>query len=70
MTCWDVHLPLMNHRESWAEEKTAPTKEQWGKIQIEEQQPKKRPRKVKEETAASTDAASSGRVILRRSRSE
>jgi hypothetical protein len=23
--CWDAHVPLMNHRESWAEERKAPT---------------------------------------------
>jgi hypothetical protein len=25
VTCWEVHLPEANHRESWAEERTAPT---------------------------------------------
>ena len=25
--CWDAHNPMMNHRESWAEERTAPSKE-------------------------------------------
>ncbi|MBW2542836.1 MAG: hypothetical protein JRF15_12150 [Deltaproteobacteria bacterium] len=24
VTCWEVHLPGANHRESWAEERTAP----------------------------------------------
>ncbi len=24
VTCWEVHLPEANHRESWAEERTAP----------------------------------------------
>ncbi|MFH1529463.1 MAG: hypothetical protein ABIK09_01880 [Pseudomonadota bacterium] len=24
VTCWDAHVPLMNHRESWAEERRAP----------------------------------------------
>lgn len=24
--CWDVHLPTMNHREAWAEERKAPPK--------------------------------------------
>ena len=28
-SCWDAHLPLMNHRESWAEERRAPTREAW-----------------------------------------
>lgn len=22
--CWDAHVPMMNHREAWAEERTAP----------------------------------------------
>lgn len=24
VTCWEVHLPEANHRESWAEERIAP----------------------------------------------
>src|SRR4051812_29844950 len=28
VSCWDAHLPLMNHRESWAEERVAPTLEE------------------------------------------
>src|SRR5690554_3942881 len=26
--CFDAHLPMMRHRESWAEQETAPTREQ------------------------------------------
>ena len=36
-SCWDVHLPLMNHREAWAEERRAPTREAWRKEQEAEQ---------------------------------
>ena len=25
VSCWEVHLPVARHRESWAEERTAPT---------------------------------------------
>ncbi len=25
VTCWEVHLPVANHREAWAEERTAPS---------------------------------------------
>ena len=35
-SCWDVHLPLMNHREAWAEERRAPTREAWHREQAEE----------------------------------
>ena len=27
--CWDAHLPSMRHRESWAEERTAPHRRDW-----------------------------------------
>ena len=26
VSCWEVHLPTVNHRQAWAEEKTAPAK--------------------------------------------
>ncbi len=35
-SCWDVHLPLMNHREAWAEERRSPTREAWKREQAEE----------------------------------
>ncbi len=25
--CWDAHTPLMNHRETWAEERKAPDRD-------------------------------------------
>lgn len=27
--CWEIHLPLMRHREAWAVEETAPTRAAW-----------------------------------------
>ena len=27
VSCWDIHLPIMNHREAWAEERTAPSQQ-------------------------------------------
>lgn len=35
-SCWDAHLPLMNHREAWAEERRAPTREAWAREQAAE----------------------------------
>jgi len=29
VSCWETHVPVMNHRESWAVEKKAPTREAW-----------------------------------------
>jgi len=44
VSCWDAHLPIVNHRESWAEEHQAPSLERWKELLIEEQSPKKRNR--------------------------
>jgi hypothetical protein len=35
-SCWDAHLPLMNHREAWAEERRAPTREAYRREQAAE----------------------------------
>ena len=71
VSCWDAHVPMMNHRESWAEERTAPTREQWARIQEEEKKPKTRKPKESAETQDSkstveTAPSSASRVILRR----
>ena len=52
-SCWDAHQPMMNHRESWAEERSAPSRAQWAQILAEEAMPVKRTRKVAEETRVS-----------------
>lgn len=31
--CWDAHVPVLRHKESWAEERRAPSAEEWRKIQ-------------------------------------
>jgi hypothetical protein len=38
-SCWDAHLPLMNHREAWAEERRAPSREEWAREQAAESAP-------------------------------
>ncbi|HTO53668.1 MAG TPA: hypothetical protein VMR50_09795 [Myxococcota bacterium] len=35
-SCWDAHLPTMNHREAWAEERRAPTREAFLREQAEQ----------------------------------
>lgn len=42
VSCWDAHGPMMNHRESWAEERKSPTKAEWIQILADEAAPKKR----------------------------
>ncbi len=34
--CWDAHLPMMRHREAWAESARAPTGAEWELQQAEE----------------------------------
>ena len=69
VSCWDAHQPMMNHRESWAEERTAPSPEEWKLILAEEAMPMKRTRKVVTEEAAPVLAEKkSAPVILRRTR--
>ena len=34
--CWDAHLPMMRHREAWAEAVRAPTREEWALQQADE----------------------------------
>lgn len=29
VSCWDAHNPMMNHRESWAEERMSPSEQEW-----------------------------------------
>jgi hypothetical protein len=34
--CWDAHVPLLRHRDSWAEEKRSPRRDEWERQQREE----------------------------------
>ena len=72
VSCWDAHVPQMNHRESWAEERKAPLREEWAQIQADEAAPKKRPRKVAPETAEVKQDVkpAAPKVVLRRSGSQ
>ena len=35
VNCWDAHVPMLRHRESWAEEARSPTPEEWARRQRE-----------------------------------
>jgi hypothetical protein len=35
VNCWDAHVPMLRHRESWAEEARAPTRSEWARQQRE-----------------------------------
>ncbi len=36
--CWQSHVPIMRHRDAWAEKKRAPTREQWQRERANESQ--------------------------------
>ena len=36
VSCWDAHLSVMRHRESWSEERRSPTRAEWEREQAEE----------------------------------
>jgi hypothetical protein len=38
LPCWEAHLPMMRHRDAWAESARAPTREAWEREQETEQQ--------------------------------
>lgn len=54
--CWDAHVPLMNHRESWSIEKKSPSQDQWNK----EQNPASVPRPAKSSPQTGGSGMSSG----------
>ncbi|MBS1963816.1 MAG: hypothetical protein JST04_16520 [Bdellovibrionales bacterium] len=72
VACWDAHQPMMNHRESWAEERKAPSPEEWAQILAEEAAPVKRARKPAAETpvAAPPPEKKPAPVLIRRARRE
>lgn len=69
VSCWDAHLGMLNHRDSWAEERMSLSKEEWIKALEEEAQPKKRtPRAqtVEVEPEAPKPVSTAPKAILRR----
>jgi hypothetical protein len=68
VSCWDAHVPLLNHRESWAEERIAPTFEEW---QAEQNAPRKRRSSKAEDEAPAEEpppkpVSTGPKTILRR----
>ena len=36
--CWEQHVPVMRHRDAWAEQKRSPTRAEWQAASVEEPQ--------------------------------
>ena len=47
VNCWDAHVPMLRHRDSWAEESRSPTAAEWARQQSEAAS-KERRRRVRE----------------------
>ncbi len=58
VSCWEAHLPEMRHREAWAEENTAPTREQHEQALAAE-----RRKEAEKADAAAAKAANRKRVV-------
>lgn len=62
--CWDAHLAVVSHRESWAEEKKAPSRAHWEKVLKGEADLE--PKKEKAAPVAAPPPASGPKIIIRR----
>src|SRR5512134_2490139 len=46
VTCWEQHVPVMRHRDAWAEQKRSPTRAQWEAAQDPASAPAAAPRRI------------------------
>jgi hypothetical protein len=67
VSCWDAHLGMLRHRDSWAEERISPTKEFWEKVLAGSENWPPRAAKEKEEPKPEPKVSSGPKVIRRRS---
>lgn len=49
VSCWDAHVPMMRHRDAWAEKVKAPSREQY-LAELQEEEEKEEAREMAEET--------------------
>src|SRR5437773_10899506 len=40
--CWDAHVPMLRHRDAWAEERRSPTAAEWAREQREAERKERR----------------------------
>lgn len=65
LSCWDAHVPVLRHRDAWADEQTAPTAAEWAaRQQVEAAASEPRQRIVTgANAAAASPAVPSGEPI-------
>ena len=71
LSCWDAHVPVMNHRSAWAEEETAPagpesTAASLPRVGASRSKPPARPKPAGRQTIRRTPASSSNDSSARR----
>jgi hypothetical protein len=42
VSCWDAHVPMLRHRDAWAEERRSPTAADWARQQREAERTERR----------------------------
>lgn len=60
VSCWDAHVPVLRHRDAWAEEGTAPTAAEWAARQRAEAERAAAPPPEPRQRIVTPTAASSG----------
>jgi hypothetical protein len=55
VTCWETHVPVLRHRDAWAVEARAPSRQQWEQEQAEEAKSAPRIVTAHSETTMSND---------------
>lgn len=68
VSCWDAHLGMLRHRDSWAVEMKSPNKAFWQLVLDGKENWPPREAKPKEEVQASAPKPSSGPKVIRRSK--
>jgi hypothetical protein len=64
VSCWDAHLATANHREAWAEDKRAPSQQQWEAEQAAATADTPPPRKVSSPPQRQMSSSSSPRRVV------
>ncbi len=62
VSCWEVHLPVARHRESWAEERTAPSQQQAAREARDEAEGVRKPRRTIAKTPPASGSSAPGRA--------
>jgi hypothetical protein len=66
VSCWDAHLGMARHRESWAEEKKSPSVEFWNKVLAGDELWPPREKKEKEVQVSEKPVSTTPKVVIRR----